>query len=201
MRRGGCSPAGFRDGRSRGRCEACGVVVGVAFTEGRCDGLAGNEAVGALDVQRMRVGRSAADDAAGQAGVIIGETAKYVREDDALNYVAGNCTVHDVSEREFQLEHGGQWTKGKSCDTFGPIGPWLVTTDEVPNPQNLRLWLEVDGHRFQNGCTKTMVFGVKRLVSYLSQFMSLHPGDIISTGTPSGVKHLLAPRPNCSPVL
>jgi 2-keto-4-pentenoate hydratase/2-oxohepta-3-ene-1,7-dioic acid hydratase in catechol pathway len=95
--------------------------------------------------------------------------------------------VHDVSEREFQIERAGQWTKGKSCDTFGPIGPWLVTKDEVPDPQNLRLWLEVDGERRQDGSTRTMVFGVKKLVSYLSQFMTLHPGDIISTGTPSGV--------------
>jgi ureidoglycolate lyase len=122
-----------------------------------------------------------------ELGVIIGDVAKYVTEDDALNYVAGYCTVHDVSEREFQLERFCQWTKGKSCDTFGPIGPWLVTKDEVPDPQNLRLWLEVDGHRYQNGSTKTMIFGVKKLVSYLSNFMSLYPGDIISTGTPSGV--------------
>jgi 2-keto-4-pentenoate hydratase/2-oxohepta-3-ene-1,7-dioic acid hydratase in catechol pathway len=122
-----------------------------------------------------------------ELGVIIGEVAKYVTESEALNHVAGYCTVHDVSEREFQLERSGQWTKGKSCDTFGPIGPWLVTKDEVPDPQNLRLWLEVDGHRYQNGSTKTMIFGVKKLVSYLSNFMSLYPGDIVSTGTPSGV--------------
>lgn len=122
-----------------------------------------------------------------ELGVVIGEPAKYVREDDALRYVAGYCTVHDVSERAYQIERGGQWTKGKSCDTFGPIGPWLVTKDEVLNPQKLRLWLEVDGRRQQDGSTETMVFGVKKLVSYLSQFMTLHPGDIISTGTPSGV--------------
>lgn len=122
-----------------------------------------------------------------ELGVVIGEPAKYIAEDDALRYVAGYCTIHDVSEREFQIERGGQWTKGKSCDTFGPIGPSLVTADEVPDPQNLRLWLEVDGKRRQDGSTKTMVFGVKKLVSYLSQFMTLHPGDIISTGTPSGV--------------
>jgi len=128
-----------------------------------------------------------------ELGVVIGEHTKYVTEEDALNYVAGYCTVHDVSEREFQLERGGQWVKGKSCDTFGPIGPWLVTKDEVPDPQNLRLWLEVDGHRYQDGNTKTMVFGVAKLVSYLSQFMSLHPGDIISTGTPSGVGLSLKP--------
>jgi ureidoglycolate lyase len=128
-----------------------------------------------------------------ELGVIIGERAKYVSEDDALDYVAGYCTVHDVSEREFQMERCGQWTKGKSCDTFGPIGPWLVTKDEVSDPQNLGLWLEVDGHRYQNGNTQTMIFGVKKLVSYLSQFMSLWPGDVISTGTPSGVGLSLKP--------
>jgi 2-keto-4-pentenoate hydratase/2-oxohepta-3-ene-1,7-dioic acid hydratase in catechol pathway len=122
-----------------------------------------------------------------ELGVVIGEKAKYVSEDDALNYVAGYCVSNDVSEREFQKERGGQWTKGKSCDTFGPIGPWLVTKDEVPDPQNLALWLEVDGKRRQDGSTRTMIFGVKKVVSYLSQFMTLHPGDVISTGTPSGV--------------
>jgi 2-keto-4-pentenoate hydratase/2-oxohepta-3-ene-1,7-dioic acid hydratase in catechol pathway len=122
-----------------------------------------------------------------ELAVIIGTKAKYVDEASALNYVAGYCTSHDVSEREFQLEHGGQWDKGKCCDTFGPLGPWLVTKDNVPDPQNLALWLEVDGHRYQNGNTKTMIFPVKKLVSYLSQFMTLHPGDVITTGTPSGV--------------
>jgi 2-keto-4-pentenoate hydratase/2-oxohepta-3-ene-1,7-dioic acid hydratase in catechol pathway len=122
-----------------------------------------------------------------ELGVILGERAKYVSEDDALDYVAGYCTVHDVSERHFQKDRGGQWTKGKSCDTFGPIGPWLVTKDEIPDPQNLRLWLEVDGERRQDGTTKNMIFGVKKLVSYLSEFMTLHPGDIITTGTPAGV--------------
>jgi 2-keto-4-pentenoate hydratase/2-oxohepta-3-ene-1,7-dioic acid hydratase in catechol pathway len=122
-----------------------------------------------------------------ELGVVIGERAKYVSEAAALDYVAGYCTVHDVSERHYQKDRGGQWTKGKSCDTFGPIGPWLVTKDEVPDPQNLRLWLEVDGERRQDGSTRTMIFGVKKLVSYLSEFMTLHPGDIITTGTPSGV--------------
>jgi len=123
-----------------------------------------------------------------ELGVVIGKTAKYVSEVDALDYVAGYCTIHDVSEREFQLETGGgQWGKGKSCDTFGPIGPWLVTADAVPHWDRLGLWLEVDGKRFQNGSTSTMVFGVPYLVSYLSQFMSLHAGDIIATGTPPGV--------------
>lgn len=122
-----------------------------------------------------------------ELGVVIGREAKYVDEADALSYVAGYCVVNDLSERAFQLEGTGQWVKGKSADTFGPIGPWLVTADEVPDPQNLNLWLEVDGHRFQHGSTKTMVFGVAYLVSYLSRFMSLQPGDIISTGTPPGV--------------
>ncbi len=122
-----------------------------------------------------------------ELGVVIGTAAKYVSEADALNYVAGYCVVHDISEREFQIERGGTWDKGKGCDTFGPIGPWLVTKDEVPDPQNLPLWLEVDGDRRQNGSTKTMIFPVKKIVSYLSQFMTLHPGDIITTGTPSGV--------------
>jgi 2-keto-4-pentenoate hydratase/2-oxohepta-3-ene-1,7-dioic acid hydratase in catechol pathway len=122
-----------------------------------------------------------------ELAVIIGTKAKYVSEGDALIYVAGYCTSHDVSEREFQLERGGTWDKGKCCDTFGPLGPWLVTRDEVPDPQNLSLWLEVDGHRYQNGNTRTMIFPVKKLVSYLSQFMTLHPGDVITTGTPSGV--------------
>lgn len=122
-----------------------------------------------------------------ELGVVIGRPAKYVSEADALDYVAGYCVSHDVSERSFQKERGGQWTKGKSCDTFGPLGPWLVTKDEIPDPQNLRLWLEVDGQRRQTGSTRTMIFGVKYLVSYLSQFFTLHPGDIISTGTPPGV--------------
>lgn len=122
-----------------------------------------------------------------ELGVVIGKTARYVSESDALDHVAGYCTVHDVSERAFQLEMGGQWVKGKSADTFGPIGPWLVTSDAVPAWNQLGLWLEVDGKRYQNGSTSTMVFGVPYLVSYLSQFMSLQPGDIISTGTPPGV--------------
>ena len=122
-----------------------------------------------------------------ELGVVIGKTAKYVSEADALDYVAGYCVSHDVSERAFQTERSGQWTKGKSCDTFGPIGPWLVTKDEVADPQNLKMWLTVNGKTMQNGSTKTMVYGVAYLVSYLSQFMSLHPGDVISTGTPPGV--------------
>jgi 2-keto-4-pentenoate hydratase/2-oxohepta-3-ene-1,7-dioic acid hydratase in catechol pathway len=130
-----------------------------------------------------------------ELGVVIGTKAKYVSEADALAHVAGYCVVHDVSEREFQIERGGTWDKGKGCDTFGPIGPWLVTADEVPDPQNLALWLEVDGKRYQNGSTRTMIFPVKTLVSYLSQFMSLHPGDIITTGTPSGVGMGQKPAP------
>jgi 2-keto-4-pentenoate hydratase/2-oxohepta-3-ene-1,7-dioic acid hydratase in catechol pathway len=122
-----------------------------------------------------------------ELGVVIGKEARYVTEEEALSHVAGYCVVNDVSERAFQLEGTGQWVKGKSADTFGPIGPWLVTTDEMPDPQALPLWLEVDGHRYQNGSTATMVFGVAHLISYLSRFMSLQPGDIISTGTPPGV--------------
>jgi 2-keto-4-pentenoate hydratase/2-oxohepta-3-ene-1,7-dioic acid hydratase in catechol pathway len=128
-----------------------------------------------------------------ELGVVIGKTAKYVTEAEALDYVAGYCTTHDVSERAFQTERHGQWTKGKSCDTFGPVGPWLVTKDEVADPQNLPMWLKVNGDTMQNGSTKTMVYGVSFLVSYLSQFMSLHPGDIISTGTPPGVGMGLKP--------
>ncbi len=122
-----------------------------------------------------------------ELGVVIGKTAKYVSEADALDYVAGYCVSHDVSERAFQTERQGQWTKGKSCDTFGPIGPWLVTKDEIADPQNLGMWLKVNGETMQNGSSKTMVYGVANVVSYLSQFMSLHPGDVISTGTPPGV--------------
>ena len=122
-----------------------------------------------------------------ELGVVIGTEARYVTEQEALSHVAGYCVVNDVSERAFQLEGTGQWVKGKSADSFGPIGPWLVTADEVPDPQALGLWLEVDGHRYQNGSTATMVFGVAHLISYLSRFMSLQPGDIISTGTPPGV--------------
>ncbi|GIX13614.1 MAG: fumarylacetoacetate hydrolase [Paracoccaceae bacterium] len=122
-----------------------------------------------------------------ELGVVIGSHAAYVSEEAAMDHVAGYCVVNDLSEREFQLERGGTWDKGKGCDTFGPIGPWLVTRDEVPDPQNLRLWLEVDGRMRQDGTTATMIFPVARLVSYVSQFMSLQPGDIISTGTPPGV--------------
>ena len=124
-----------------------------------------------------------------ELGVVIGKPAKYVTEQNALSHVAGYCVVHDVSERAYQLEGTGQWTKGKSADTFGPIGPWLVTDDEVADCGDLNLWLEVDGQRYQDGTTKTLIFGVTYLVSYLSRFMSLQPGDIISTGTPPGVGH------------
>jgi 2,4-didehydro-3-deoxy-L-rhamnonate hydrolase len=130
-----------------------------------------------------------------ELGVVIGSKARYVSEADALTHVAGYCVVNDVSEREYQLERGGTWDKGKGCDTFGPIGPWLVTADEVPDPQNLPMWLEVNGHRFQNGSTKTMVFGVAQLVSYISRFMTLYPGDLITTGTPPGVGMGHKPQP------
>ena len=122
-----------------------------------------------------------------ELGVVIGSTARYVSEDYALNHVAGYCVVNDVSEREYQLERGGTWDKGKGCDTFGPVGPWLVTADEVADPQQLGMWLEVNGKRFQNGSTRTMVFNVAQLVSYISRFTTLYPGDLISTGTPPGV--------------
>ncbi|MDF2995612.1 MAG: 2-hydroxyhepta-2,4-diene,7-dioate isomerase [Xanthobacteraceae bacterium] len=122
-----------------------------------------------------------------ELGIVIGKAAKYVSLDDAYDHVAGYCVINDVSERGFQLERGGQWDKGKGCDTFGPIGPWLVTTDEIPDPHVLDMWLEVDGKRYQNGSTRTMIFSVPTIVSYISQFMSLQPGDIIATGTPPGV--------------
>ena len=122
-----------------------------------------------------------------ELGVVIGSPAKYITEAQALDHVAGYCVVNDVSERAFQAERSGQWTKGKSHDTFGPIGPWLVTRDEVADPQSLAMWLEVDGHRYQDGSTRTMVYQVPFLISYLSQFFSLQPGDVISTGTPPGV--------------
>ena len=122
-----------------------------------------------------------------ELGVVIGKEAKYISENDSQSHIAGYCVINDLSEREFQIEHFGQWVKGKSCDTFGPIGPYLVTTDEIPDPQNLKMWLDVNGKRMQDGSTNTMIYGVNFIISYLSQFMSLQPGDIISTGTPPGV--------------
>ncbi|AZN70577.1 FAA hydrolase family protein [Georhizobium profundi] len=130
-----------------------------------------------------------------ELGVVIGREARYIDEADALDHVAGYCVINDLSEREFQIERSGQWTKGKSADTFGPIGPWLVTADEIEDPQNLSMWLDVDGRRFQDGSTRTMVYGVAHVVSYISQFMSLQPGDIISTGTPPGVGMGVKPEP------
>ena len=122
-----------------------------------------------------------------ELGVIIGTRAKNISKADALSHVAGYCTINDLSEREFQIERSGQWTKGKSYDSFGPVGPWLVTADEVPDPQNLQMWLDVNGKRMQNGNTKTMVYNVAHIVAYLSEFFTLMPGDIITTGTPPGV--------------
>ena len=130
-----------------------------------------------------------------ELGVVIGKKARYVSEAEALAHVAGYCVVNDVSEREYQLERGGTWDKGKGCDTFGPVGPWLVTTDEVRDPQDLAMFLEVNGRRFQNGSTRTMVFGVATLVSYISRFTTLYPGDLISTGTPPGVGMGVKPSP------
>jgi len=128
-----------------------------------------------------------------ELGVVIGKPGRYVEEANALSHISGYCLVNDVSERAFQMEGTGQWVKGKSADTFGPIGPWLVTPDEIPDPQNLEMWLDVDGHRYQNGSTRTMIFGVAYLISYVSRFMSLQPGDVISTGTPPGVGFGLKP--------
>jgi 2,4-didehydro-3-deoxy-L-rhamnonate hydrolase len=122
-----------------------------------------------------------------ELGIVIGSKARYVSKADALKFVAGYCVVNDVSEREYQIERGGQWDKGKGCDTFGPIGPWMVSADEVPDPQNLTMWLDVNGKRCQNGSTRTMIFDVAHLVSYISGFMTLYPGDLITTGTPPGV--------------
>ncbi|CAM3644060.1 fumarylacetoacetate hydrolase family protein [Bordetella sputigena] len=122
-----------------------------------------------------------------ELGVVIGARARYVSEADALKHVAGYCIVNDVSEREYQIERGGTWDKGKGCDTFGPVGPWLVTPDEIDDPQNLAMWLEVNGKRMQTGSTRTMIFNVAQVVSYVSRFMTLYPGDLISTGTPPGV--------------
>jgi 2,4-didehydro-3-deoxy-L-rhamnonate hydrolase len=130
-----------------------------------------------------------------ELGIVIGSQARYVSEADALKCVAGYCCVNDVSEREYQLERGSQWDKGKGCDTFGPVGPWLVTTDEVGDVQNLAMWLDVNGKRFQTGNTKTMVFGAAHIVSYLSRFMTLRPGDLITTGTPPGVGMGVKPNP------
>jgi ureidoglycolate lyase len=130
-----------------------------------------------------------------ELGVVIGKTARYVPENEALDYVAGYCVCNDVSEREFQTERGGTWDKGKGCDTFGPTGPWMVTKDEVSDPQDLPLWTEINGKRFQDGSTQTMIFGVVKLVSYVSHFITLQPGDVIATGTPPGVGVGVKPEP------
>ncbi|MEY5029695.1 MAG: hypothetical protein RLZ63_2010 [Pseudomonadota bacterium] len=130
-----------------------------------------------------------------ELGVVIGKRARHVTQKDALAHVAGYCVVNDISEREYQIERGGTWDKGKGCDTFGPIGPWLVTRDEVSNPQNLNLWLDLNGQRMQTGNTKTMVFGVAKLISYISQFVTLEPGDVLTTGTPPGVGMGVKPAP------
>ncbi len=130
-----------------------------------------------------------------ELGIVIGRRASYVGEAEALAHVAGYCVVNDVSEREYQIERGGTWDKGKGCDTFGPVGPWLVTTDEIPDPQGLGMWLDVNGDRMQTGNTKTMIFGIAEIVSYLSRFMTLLPGDIVTTGTPPGVGMGKKPQP------
>ena len=130
-----------------------------------------------------------------ELGVVIGKKARYISKKDALKHVAGYCVINDVSEREYQIERGGTWDKGKGCDTFGPVGPWLVTADEIKNPQKLGMWLDVNGKRFQTGTTKTMIFDVQTIVSYVSEFMTLMPGDIITTGTPPGVGMGVKPKP------
>lgn len=134
-----------------------------------------------------------------ELGVVIGKSAKYVDEADALDHVAGYCVINDLSERDFQIHRSGQWVKGKSADTFGPIGPWLVTRDEIADPQDLAMYLEVNGHRYQDGSTKTMHFGVATVIAHLSQFMSLQPGDVISTGTPPGVEMGQSPETYLKP--
>ncbi len=150
--------------------------------------------VGACDAVVLPQGSTKSDWEV-ELGIVIGSTARYVTEADALQHVAGYCVVNDLSEREYQLERGGTWDKGKSCDTFGPVGPWLVTTDELPDPQNLGLWLDLNGRRMQTGSTRTMVFGVAALVAYISRFMTLYPGDLITTGTPPGVGLGVKPEP------
>ncbi|HGE8493944.1 TPA: fumarylacetoacetate hydrolase family protein [Serratia marcescens] len=130
-----------------------------------------------------------------ELGVVIGQGGRYISEADAMRHVAGYCVINDISEREYQIERGGTWDKGKGCDTFGPIGPWLVTADEIADPHSLNLWLEVDGKRYQDGNTSTMIFRIPQIVSYLSRFMSLQPGDVISTGTPPGVGMGQKPQP------
>ncbi|MBU6498904.1 MAG: fumarylacetoacetate hydrolase family protein, partial [Rhodospirillales bacterium] len=130
-----------------------------------------------------------------ELGIVIGTTARYVSEADAMKHVAGYCVINDISEREFQTERGGTWDKGKGADTFGPTGPWMVTKDEIADPQKLRMWLDVDGKRMQNGSTATMIFGVQQVVSYVSHFITLHAGDVIATGTPPGVGLGMKPKP------
>ncbi|MDE2515602.1 MAG: fumarylacetoacetate hydrolase family protein [Rhodospirillales bacterium] len=130
-----------------------------------------------------------------ELGIVIGTKARYVAEHDAMDHVAGYCVINDVSEREYQAERGGTWDKGKGCDTFGPTGPWMVSRDEIADPQNLSLWCEIDGKKMQNGSTRTMIFGVRQIVSYVSHFITLHPGDVIATGTPPGVGLGIKPEP------
>jgi len=160
----------------------------VLFTKHTCTMVGANDAV-------VLPQGSVKSDWEVELGVVIGVQARYVSEADALKHVAGYCVVNDVSEREYQLERGGTWDKGKGCDTFGPVGPWLVTADEIADPQALPMWLEVNGKRYQNGSTRTMVFGVAQLVSYISRFMTLYPGDLITTGTPPGVGMGIKPNP------
>ncbi len=159
----------------------------VLFTKHTCTMVGANDAV-------VLPQGSVKTDWEVELGVVIGKTARYVSQDEALSHVAGYCVVNDVSEREYQLERSGTWDKGKGCDTFGPVGPWLVTADEIADPQQLDMWLDVSGVRRQTGNTRTMVFGVAHLVSYISRFMTLYPGDLITTGTPPGVGMGIKPQ-------
>jgi 2-keto-4-pentenoate hydratase/2-oxohepta-3-ene-1,7-dioic acid hydratase in catechol pathway len=190
-------PAGERTGPCVGRvgkfiCVGLNYVdhaeeAGLALAPEPLFFLKANSAIcGANDDVRIPRGSTKTDWEV-ELGVVIGSPGQYLSEAEALSHVAGYCVVNDISEREFQFDRGGTWDKGKCCDTFGPIGPWLVTADEVPDPQNLAMWVDVDGTRYQNASTRTMIFGVARIVSYVSQFMTLNAGDVISTGTPAGV--------------
>lgn len=169
--------------------------TGAAIPEHPILFMKANSAIGGPDDRVMMPRGSTQTDWEVELGVVIGTTAKYVSKEDALSHVAGYCVINDVSERHFQTKLTGQWTKGKSCDTFGPIGPWLVTRDAVANPQNLGMWLDVNGQRMQTGNTSTMIFGVAEIIEHLSALFTLHPGDVISTGTPPGVGLGMKPEP------
>lgn len=169
--------------------------TGAAIPEHPILFMKANSAIGGANDRVMMPRGSTQTDWEVELGVVIGTTAKYVSKEDALSHVAGYCVINDVSERHFQTKLTGQWTKGKSCDTFGPTGPWLVTRDAVADPQNLGMWLDVNGQRMQTGNTSTMIFGVAEIIEHLSALFTLHPGDVISTGTPPGVGLGMKPEP------